>query len=65
MVIVLVIVIESDRTTATRNPWRGARHGFLVMVENDHEEGASHWLKEAYALRQFLPDQGKSAEALL
>jgi len=36
----------------------------MQLASIDHAD-ACHWLKEAYSLREYLPDQGKRLEKLI
>ncbi|MBU1937274.1 hypothetical protein KKG05_07735, partial [bacterium] len=36
----------------------------MLLADFGHKD-ACHWLKEAYSLKQFLPDQGKRLEPII
>ena len=37
----------------------------VILAEIDDKNNACYWLKEAYSLRQYLPDQGKRLEDVM
>gem|GEM_PF-6186746 len=41
-----------------------AAHLGMILADIDKEQ-ACHWLKEAYSLREYLPDQGKRVEEIM